>query len=365
MTALLGDLVRLESPSLEPERQMPVCERLRQAFETVGMRCRYLSGRTSGCQLLAMPTKARKPRRWQLLLGHMDTVWPVGTLADNPFREEDGILRGPGVYDMKAGLVQMLFALKVLGEKGLRPALTPVVFINSDEEIGSHDSTRQITRLARGAERAFVLEPSLGREGRLKTRRKGVGRFEIAVRGRAAHAGLDPEQGVSAILELSYVIQQLFALNDASSGTTVNVGQVDGGIRSNVIAPLSRAVVDVRVRTQADAERVEAAIYSLRPRDPACQIDISGRIGRLPLEPTPRNRQLTTAAQHVARDLGFELKEGEAGGGSDGNTTSLYTATLDGMGAVGDGAHAAHEFVFASRMAERTALLALLLLLQT
>lgn len=365
MRALLQTLVELESPSAEPVTQVAMQERLAEALMPLGLRCRRLRGRGCGGHLLAVPpaTMAARPRRPQLLLGHMDTVWPTGTLARNPFREEQGKLRGPGVFDMKAGLVQLVFALKALRERGLEPPLAPVVFVNSDEEIGSHDSTRHIRRLARIAGRAFVLEPALGLDGRLKTARKGVGRFEITVHGRAAHAGLNPEQGASAILELSHVIQQLFELNDAARSTTVNVGQVDGGIASNVIAPASRAVVDVRVRSRSDAERVERAIRSLRSRDPQCRLEISGRIGRLPLEPTPRNRRLTQAAQSIAAALGFELGEGEAGGGSDGNTTSLYTATLDGLGAVGDGAHAEHEFVYAERLAERSALLACLLLL--
>ncbi|HEX5513509.1 MAG TPA: M20/M25/M40 family metallo-hydrolase, partial [Gammaproteobacteria bacterium] len=347
MRALLQTLVELESPSAEPVTQVAMQERLAEALMPLGLRCRRLRGRGCGGHLLAVSpaTVAARPRRPQLLLGHMDTVWPTGTLARNPFREEQGKLRGPGVFDMKAGLVQLVFALKALRERELEPPLAPVVFVNSDEEIGSHDSTRHIRRLARIAGRAFVLEPALGLDGRLKTARKGVGRFEITVHGRAAHAGLNPEQGASAILELSHVIQQLFDLNDAARGTSVNVGQVDGGIASNVIAPASRAVVDVRVRSQVDAERVARAIHSLRPRDPQCRLEISGRIGRLPLEPTPRNRRLAQAAQSIAAALGFELGEGEAGGGSDGNTTSLYTATLDGLGAVGDGAHAEHEFV--------------------
>lgn len=259
MRTLLQTLIELESPSVEPVTQVAMQERLAETLTPLGMRCRRLRGQDCGGHLLAVPpaTVAARPRRPQLLLGHMDTVWPTGTLARNPFREEQGRLRGPGVFDMKAGLVQLIFALQALRELGLEPALAPVVFVNSDEEIGSHDSTRHIRRLARVAARVFVLEPALGLNGWLKTARKGVGRFEITVHGRAAHAGLNAEQGVSAILELSHVIQQLFELNDAARGTTVNVGQVDGGIASNVIAPASRAVVDVRVRSRDDAERVE------------------------------------------------------------------------------------------------------------
>jgi glutamate carboxypeptidase len=210
--------------------------------------------------------------------------------------------------------------------------------------------------------RVFVLEPSLGPDGRLKTARKGVGRFTVKVKGRAAHAGLDPEKGASAILELAHVVQALFALNDAERGVTVNVGTIEGGLRPNVVAPESTAVIDVRVRTQADAERIEQAIHGLEPSVPGVELEIDGRIGRPALEPTPRNRQLWHLAKGLADELEMDLGEGLAGGGSDGNTTSQVTATLVGLGPVGDGAHASHEFLYLDETLERTALLALLLL---
>jgi glutamate carboxypeptidase len=278
-----------------------------------------------------------------------------------PVRLEDGMLRGPGVYDMKAGLTQIVFALRALHALAIEPQVAPVVFVNSDEEIGSIESAEHIHRLAPQMNRAFVLEPSLGLSGKLKTARKGVGRFQITVHGRAAHAGLDPEKGVSAILELSHVIQKLFALNDSGRGISVNVGIIEGGTRSNVIAAESQAIVDVRVPTQADADEIEVAIRALQPETPGTHLEISGSMGRPPLERTPGNRALWRLAQEAARAIDLPLDEGVAGGGSDGNYTSLYTATLDGLGAVGDGAHADHEFIFVDSLVERAALLAALL----
>ena len=188
-----------------------------------------------------------------------------------------------------------------------------------------------------------------------------MGRFTVTVKGKAAHAGLNPESGASAILELSYVIQKLFALNDPEKGITVNVGTIDGGLSPNVIAPESRASIDVRVVTQ-DARRIEASIKALEPIVPGVSLEIEGRVGRPPMERTPANQTLWRTARDIGREVGLDLKEALAGGASDGNTTSLYTATLDGLGAVGDGAHARHEFVYCDQMAERAALIALLLL---
>jgi glutamate carboxypeptidase len=263
---------------------------------------------------------------------------------------------------MKAGLVQGLFAIEALSAVGANPLpLTPVFFINTDEEIGSHDSTPTIIRLARGADRCFVLEPSLGREGCLKTARKGVGRFTITVKGRAAHAGLDPGQGASAILELSLIVQKLFALNDAERGVTVNVGTIDGGLSPNVVAPESKATVDVRVPTQEDAARIEATIRDIQTQTPGTQVEIQGAIGRPPMERTERNQRLWRLALRCAEELGFEIDQASAGGGSDGNTTSQLAPTLDGLGAVGAGAHALTEHLYLDKMVERSALLARLL----
>ncbi|MBT8447604.1 MAG: M20 family metallopeptidase [Gammaproteobacteria bacterium] len=363
MVAMLETLVRMETPSDKPETQDQILTFLREAFRDVGCRTLRLPARKSGGHLYAaLPRRRGDDAGVQLLLGHCDTVWPVGTLEKMPLVRDGDVLKGPGVYDMKAGVVEMIFALRCLRDLELAPAVTPLVFINSDEEIGSRESTRYVRALARIADRALVMEPSLGPGGYLKTARKGVGRFTVTVQGKAAHAGLDPEGGASAILELSHVIQKLFALNDPERGASVNVGLIDGGVRANVIAPQSSAVVDVRVASQTDAERIEQTILALKAETDGVTLEIDGRIGRPPLEHTPANRQLWRMAATLAADLDMQLAEGTAGGGSDGNTTSLYTATLDGLGAVGDGAHAAHEHIQVSQLAERCALLALLLL---
>ena len=271
-------------------------------------------------------------------------------------------LHGPGVFDMKGGLAQIVLALRTLRELGLEPPLTPVVLVNADEEIGSRTSSSYIRLLARRAERAFVLEPAMGANGDIKTERKGIGRFTVTVFGKAAHAGLDPEGGASAILELSHVIQALFALNDPDKGITVNVGTVDGGIQPNVIAPHSTAVVDVRVPTVASGRAIEKAIHAIEPTTPGVRLHIEGRIGRPSMEATPRNVALWQQARKLGAELGLELRPSRAGGGSDGNTTSQYTATLDGLGPVGDGAHAEHEYLDIDKTLERAVLLTLLLL---
>jgi glutamate carboxypeptidase len=263
---------------------------------------------------------------------------------------------------MKAGLAEIVFALQTIHALGLQPAVTPLVFVNSDEEIGSRESTRYLRALAQRVERCLVLEPSLGRSGKIKTTRKGVGRFTVTVQGKAAHAGLDPGAGASAILELSHVIQKLFQLNDPEHGTSVNVGVIDGGIRPNMVAPESRAVIDVRVQTRVDADRIEAAIHALEAETKGVSLHIEGAIGRPPMEATEANQQLWRIARSLGDELGLDLEQGTAGGGSDGNTTSLFSATLDGLGAVGDGAHADHEFIDIERLGERCALLCLLLL---
>ena len=359
--AFVETLALSESPSTEPQSQPPIREQLVAAFDEVGYRSLPISGRDTGGHLYARPKQRSPGAPAQLMLGHFDTVWPVGTIDSMPFTVDGDVVRGPGVYDMKGGIAQMVFALRALRDLRIQPAVKPLVFLNSDEEIGSHESARTIRRLAQRVQRVYVLEPSLGPSGKLKTSRKGVGRFNIIITGKAAHAGLDPTAGASAILELSHVIQSLFALNDADRGVSVNVGTVDGGLRPNVVAPQSEAVVDVRVSTQADAERVEQAILGLKSVTPGVTLQVSGRIGRPPMEPTSRNQELWQLAHGLGRHLGLTLDQALAGGGSDGNSTSLFTATLDGLGAVGDGAHAHHEFLHVDKTIERAALLALLL----
>ncbi len=358
----LEQLTRVESPSVAPETQDRARTIIAERLRANGFRTLTLTGKSHGGNLLARPQNRTRTRPFQLLVGHYDTVWPLGTLKNMPFNVDGNEVRGPGVYDMKGGITQIIFALEALTHFGVDPSVTPVVFANSDEEIGSRESTHQIRRLAQRACRAFVLEPSLGRDGKLKTARKGVGRFAVKITGQAAHAGLDPEKGASAILELSHVVQAMFALNDAQKGVTVNVGMIEGGLRPNVVAPESGCVADVRVRTHEDAERITKVIHGLQPVVPGTSLQIEGGIGRPALEPTPRNQQLWSLAKDLSSQIGLDLQEGLAGGGSDGNTTSLYTATLDGLGPVGDGAHAPHEFLYLDETLQRTALLALLLL---
>lgn len=362
MISFLERLALAESPSSVPGSQKAVLDLLSGALTGFGYTSRRVRGRGCGDHLYAAPLDRSPHSPVQLLVGHCDTVWPLGTLEEMPVGVADSVIRGPGVYDMKGGLVQMVFALKALRELEIEPSVTPVVFVNSDEEVGSRDSTRHIRRLARVAERAFVLEPSLGPKGKLKTARKGVGRFSVVVEGIAAHAGLDPEHGASAILELSYLIQTLFALNDPERGTTVNVGTIEGGLSPNVVAPGCSALVDVRVRSRDDARRVEQVIRSIEPVTPGVKLRIEGGFGRPPMERTPRNHRLWESAHRLGGEIGLALEEAVAGGASDGNTTSQYTATLDGLGAVGDGAHSRHELVYTKKMAERAALLALLLI---
>lgn len=364
MVEFLAALVEAESPSTDPAAQAVGQTILWEVLAELGFEVQPGPGKRTGGYLLAKPKNGRfsSSQSNQLLLGHSDTVWPMGTLKKMPVVVEGNIMKGPGVYDMKAGLTQIIFALKALHELEMETAVSPWVLINSDEEIGSPESRTVIMELAQQVERALVMEPALGLTGKLKTARKGVGRFEVIVTGKAAHAGLDPEKGISAILELSHVIQKLFALNESEKGVTVNVGIIEGGMLTNVIAPESRAYVDVRVPTQEDAARLETAVLTLQTTTLGTSLKISGGFNRPPMEPTQANRLLWQMAQAVGTELGITLAEGTAGGGSDGNLTSPYTATLDGLGAVGDGAHARHEFIYIDQMVARCGLLAMLLL---
>ena len=362
LVGLVKDLTEAESPSAHPECHDSVRRILSSALMDVGYIVRE-PGVTAGVRhVFARPVERRRDRGIQMVVGHFDTVWPIGTIEKRPFTVNGNTLRGPGVFDMKGGLAQIVLSLAAIRELGLEPPLTPVVLVNADEEIGSRTSSAYIRMLARRSARAFVLEPAMGVDGDIKTERKGIGRFTVTVHGRAAHAGLDPEGGASAILELSHVIQTLFALNDPDKGITVNVGTVDGGIQPNVIAPHSTAVVDVRVPTVASGEAIEKAIHGIQPSTPGVRLHIEGRIGRPSMEATPRNSALWQQAKALGSDLGIDLRSARAGGGSDGNTTSQYTATIDGLGPVGDGAHAEHEFLYIDKTLERAALLTLLLL---
>lgn len=358
----LTALVEHESPSTDPAAQRPVLNQLAASLRALGFATIHRPGNQTGGQLYARPAERTHGQPFQLLIGHGDTVWSHGTLDQMPAQMDGNRLRGPGVFDMKAGLAMIVFAMQTLDALDLTPPYTPVVLVNSDEEIGSFESQDLIERLARGAHRAFVLEPALGRDGKIKTARKGTGEYEIIVEGEAAHAGLSPDDGASAIVELSHVVQALHAMNDPASGISVNVGTIDGGQQPNVVAPTSRASVDVRVPTREDARAVDAQIRALEPISPGVTLTVHGDIERIPMERTPRNMALWRQAQQLGRSIGLDLTDGLSGGASDGNFTSRHTATLDGLGAVGDGAHADHEFIFIDETLERCALLALLLM---
>lgn len=358
----ISQLVLEESPSTDPQAQRGIRAILTETLSDLGLEVEHIPGQASGGHLLARSGGTADGRAAadgpQLLVGHMDTVWPIGTLREMPVRVSDGRLSGPGAFDMKAGLAIGVFALRALRDLGLDAGVAPIFFINSDEEIGSPESEPLVRDLARGASRAFVLEPALGPGGRLKTRRKGIGQYRVEVAGRSSHAGLAPEEGASAILQLAHAIRRIDGLADPGTGTTMNVGVIEGGSRSNVVAAHASCEVDVRVWTAAEADRIREGMFGLEPAVPGTRITVTEVARRGPLERTPRNVALWERALRVADEIGLELEEGSAGGGSDGNLTSQYTATLDGLGAVGDGAHARHEFVWIDRAVERVALLA-------
>ena len=296
-----------------------------------------------------------------LTLCHLDTVWPVGTLAGMPLREEDGKLYGPGVYDMKAGSAILLTALRVLREAGLTPKHPVRMLFTGDEEVGSVTSRDLIESEARRSLLTVVLEPALV-TGQIKTFRKGVGDFTVVAHGRAAHAGGDHQKGVNAIEELSYHIPALQKLTDYTSGTTINVGVIKGGSASNVVPERAEMEVDFRISQMAEIDRVVTTIQGLQPVLNGARLEISGGLNRPPMEHNATMIKTFEQARRLAVSIGLTLEEGSTGGGSDGNfTAGLGTPTLDGMGAVGDGAHATHEHVVIASLAERAALLATIL----
>lgn len=362
MILFLKELVAMETPSKEIGTQHRILDFLKGKFEAMGFWALHVPGKNTGGYLYIRPRNRDKSRPIQLLIGHCDTVWPTGTIKQMPITYGDGKIRGPGIYDMKAGLTQIVFALMAIRAMSLPMQMNPIVLINSDEEIGSRESTNAIKRLAKISDRAYVLEPPLGLDGKLKTARKGLGRFTITVKGKAAHAGLDPTKGINAIVELSHQVQKLYAMNDFKRGITVNIGMIEGGISPNMVAPESRAVVDVRVLKKLDGQYITKKIKGLKPYLKDIELYIEGGIGRPPMPKTSRNQQLWKMAKRQGQHLGIELEEATAGGGSDANTTSLFTATLDGLGTPGDGAHATHEYILPNKLIERTALLTLLLI---
>lgn len=364
MQELLVDLVAAESPTPDAEAQAGPQRLLREAYEAFGYEVRHLRGDdgVDGGQLLARPARARRAPRYQLLVGHSDTVWDRGTLRTMPIEIRNRRMYGPGTFDMKAGLVQMLYAIRAVTELGWEPEVTPVAWINSDEEIGSPFSDRRTAHLAGRADRALIIEPASGPDGRIKTGRKGNGSYEAVVRGKEAHAGLEPEAGAHAILAAAGLVERLQALNDLEKGMTVNVGVIEGGTRPNVIPAECRFTIDFRAETCEDLDRLVTAIEAMRPDVAGTTIELDGGIERAPLERTPRNRRLWEAVRRSGSALGLDLDEVFVGGGSDGNITSVYTPTVDGLGPVGGGAHARDEHVELDSLPERAALLALVLM---
>ena len=362
MADLLERLVRAESPSDEPAAYLSALEALASELHGIGVLTRMVRSGDGRRHLYGRPRVRRPAKPRQLVVGHIDTVWPTGSVEEMVPRVDNGRFYGPGAYDMKGGLVQLVFALRALEAFDATPEVEPMIFVNSDEELGSDESAAMIRVLARRAERAFVLEPP-SRDGRLKTGRKGVGRFKLVVHGRSAHAGSHPEEGISAILELSHQVQQLYALNDRVRGVSVNVGAVDGGRFPNVVADEATALIDVRAPTLEAAREVERAIRRLHPVNRFVALTVTGGFDRPPMPATDANRRLYRRAAELGSKLGLQLEEAPmVGGGSDANFTSPVTPTLDGLGSLGDGAHAAHEHVVVAELPKRAALLGMLLL---
>ncbi len=359
---LLRDLVELESPSRAKAAVDGCVDRVQQECERVGGRVRRHRQKSFGDLLEVRFGRRGRGAKPVMLLGHLDTVWEAGTLEKMPFRVADGRLWGPGTLDMKAGVAMALTAIEYLLEtKALDRAVT--LLLVSDEEIGSPVSRVVTEKLAQECEAVYVLEPAQGLAGAYKTARKGVGEYTIRVKGVAAHSGVDFERGHSAIAELARQVGVIQGFTELSRGITVNVGTIEGGTRSNVIAAEARAAVDVRIAKAADAARVDRKFRRLRAVDRGCVVSVEGGLNRPPMERTRGTVELFRRAATLAEAMGFGLEEALTGGGSDGNFTSaLGIPTLDGMGAVGEGAHAAHESVLLKDLAPRTALLAAMLL---
>jgi glutamate carboxypeptidase len=362
MLETLRELTVLESPSLDKKPTDRCCELLAEKWLRHGTIAQIVRQKHRGDHLRVVWSPSEGRAKSQLLvLGHYDTVYPTGTLAKMPFRISGGKAYGPGTFDMKTGIVQALFALEAIRELQA-PMQKRLVFLwTSDEEIGSESSRKLIEAEARRSDAVFVLEPSLGPRGLLKTSRKGVGEAKLIVHGRASHAGLAPEKGINAVHELAAQISRLEKWNDLRRGVTINADIVSGGSRANVIADHAQATLDLRAWRHADMSALEKRLHSLKPVHRGAKLEIHGGFDRPPLE-RKHSAALFSRAKSIARELGFSLGEAAAGGGSDGNfTAALGIPTLDGLGAVGDGAHAAHEHIVINTIPQRAALLATLL----
>jgi glutamate carboxypeptidase len=366
MARLLGELVRLESSSYDRAGVNRLVTRLAAEWKTRGAQVERLRA-PAACKLpdllrCEIPPASGAPAGQVLLLGHVDTVYERGTLARMPFRVVRGRAMGPGALDMKAGLVIALAAIDALLAAGARPRRRVVCLWTPDEEIGSRCSLAAIRREARRSAAVLVLEPGTGPRGKLKTERKGVGEFVVEVTGRAAHAGVNPQQGVNAVHELAMQIARIARFAEPRRGITVNADVIAGGTRTNVVAERARVQVDVRCTRAADALRLLARFRGLRPILPGARLRVTGGIDRPPMEPRS-SAQLFARARLLGRDMGLRIEESATGGGSDGNfTAALGVPTLDGLGGAGAGAHTPREYVTLRSLADRAALLAGLLL---
>jgi glutamate carboxypeptidase len=351
-------LVEIESPSDNKQAVDRIAAFLAQKFEALGGRTQLYRSNDFG-DSLQIDFAGEANRKPVLLLGHYDTVYPLGTLANMPCKIANGRLRGPGVLDMKSGIALMLHTIEALQAwHGALPR--PVtVFLVSDEEVGSHSSRKITEALAKQSVGVLVLEPAAGVRGDVKTARKGVGEYTLRVKGLAAHAGLDPGKGHSAILELARQIAVIAKMNHLRHGVSVNPGVIQGGTRTNVIAAEASAAIDVRIKKAKQAAAIDRKLRSLKPFDRHCKLEMTGGINRLPMERTAGVATLYKKAHHIASQVGWTLDEAAVGGGSDGNFTArLGIPTLDGMGGVGEGAHAVHEFIVISELPRRALLLA-------
>jgi glutamate carboxypeptidase len=358
MVETLEKLVMLESPSDERDAVNKVADFLAAAFGEAGARVDRLAQVAFGDHLRVTWGQGEGQ---VLLLGHMDTVWPVGEVQARPFEVSGHRATGPGVFDMKGGLVIGLYALLALGDLGLVPAHQLVFLLNSDEECGSPTSRSLIEKEGQRSQAVLVLEPS--RQDALVVWRKGIGRFELEIQGVASHAGAAHDRGVSAVEELAHQILRLEGMTSYGQGTTVNVGVVQGGSKVNVRPASAWAEIDLRITTAKEGERMTQAILGLRPRNPGASLVVSGRINRPPWEVSPASQALFQRAQRVGEKLGMDLNPAGTGGGSDGNfTAALGIPTLDGLGVVGDDAHALTEWIDLTSLPRRAALLAELLL---
>jgi glutamate carboxypeptidase len=362
MLATLRRFVTAESPSLDKSAADHCCGLIAQEWNKQGARVERIAQKHRG-DLLRMthsPGQSR-PSGQLLVLGHYDTVYSVGTLAKMPFRLEGVKAYGPGTFDMKAGIVQAFFATQALQQAQIPLRKRLVCLWTSDEEIGSESSRKLLEREARRSDAVFVLEPSFGPRGLLKTARKGVGEAELIVHGRASHAGLAPQEGINAIHELARQLARIEGWNDFRRGVTINAGIIEGGTRTNVIPEHARAVLDLRALRVSDMRSLESRLRSLRALQRGARLEITGGFDRPPLE-RKMSAALFTRAKSLAKQMDLSLGECTVGGGSDGNfTAALGVRTLDGLGAVGDGAHSSREHILINKMPARAALLAALL----